>query len=41
VWYHNAALRRAAGEAAMAVVEEGRGASERTTGLVRELVLEK
>ncbi len=38
VWHHDAEARRKAGAAAKAVVAEGRGASERTTALVRELV---
>jgi len=38
VWHRDAAARQAAGEAAMEVVAEGRGAAERTAGLVRELV---
>jgi 3-deoxy-D-manno-octulosonic-acid transferase len=38
VWHHDAAARRKAGAAAKEVVAEGRGASERTTALVRELV---
>ncbi|HMJ60084.1 MAG TPA: hypothetical protein VK467_13170, partial [Gemmatimonadales bacterium] len=38
VWHHDADARRKAGAAAKAVVAEGRGASERTTALVRELV---
>jgi 3-deoxy-D-manno-octulosonic-acid transferase len=38
VWFHDAAARRRAGAAARGVVLAGRGASERTTQLVRELV---
>ena len=38
VWHHDPAARRKAGDAAKQVVAEGRGASERTTALVRELV---
>jgi 3-deoxy-D-manno-octulosonic-acid transferase len=38
VWHHDAAARRKAGDAAKRVVAEGRGASERTTALVRDLV---
>ena len=38
VWHHDVEARRKAGAAAKAVVAEGRGASERTTALVRELV---
>jgi 3-deoxy-D-manno-octulosonic-acid transferase len=38
VWHHDPAARRKAGAAAKKVVAEGRGASERTTALVRELV---
>ena len=38
VWHHDAAARRKAGAAAKEVVAEGRGASERTTALVRALV---
>lgn len=38
VWHHDAAARRRAGAAARSVVLAGRGASERTTQLVRELV---
>jgi len=40
VWHHDAAARRRAGAAAAAVVNEGRGAAERTAALVRELVEE-
>ena len=39
VWHHDAAARRKAGAAAKEVVAEGRGASERTTALVRDLVV--
>jgi 3-deoxy-D-manno-octulosonic-acid transferase len=39
VWHHDPAARRKAGAAAKQVVAEGRGASERTTALVRDLVL--
>ena len=39
VWHHDPASRRKAGEAAKQMVLEGRGAAERTTALVRELVL--
>ena len=38
VWHHDAAARRKAGAAAKQVVADGRGAAERTTALVRELV---
>ncbi|MGH7605985.1 MAG: 3-deoxy-D-manno-octulosonic acid transferase, partial [Gemmatimonadales bacterium] len=38
VWHHDPAAHRKAGAAAKRVVAEGRGASERTTALVRELV---
>jgi len=38
VWHHDPAARRKAGKAAKAMVAEGRGASERTTALVRRLV---
>lgn len=38
VWHHDPAARRRAGAAARGVVLAGRGASERTTQLVRELV---
>jgi 3-deoxy-D-manno-octulosonic-acid transferase len=38
VWHHDAALRRASGLAARRVVEEGRGAAERTADLVRSLL---
>jgi 3-deoxy-D-manno-octulosonic-acid transferase len=38
VWHHDPAARRKAGAAAKQIVAEGRGASERTTALVRELV---
>ncbi len=38
VWHHDPAARRKAGDAAKNVVAEGRGASERTTALVRDLV---
>jgi 3-deoxy-D-manno-octulosonic-acid transferase len=38
VWHHDTAARRRAGAAARGVVLAGRGASERTTTLVRELV---
>ncbi len=38
VWHHDPAARRQAGDAARQVVLEGRGAAERTTRLVRELV---
>jgi 3-deoxy-D-manno-octulosonic-acid transferase len=38
VWHHDAAARRRAGAAARGVVLAGRGAAERTTALVRELV---
>jgi 3-deoxy-D-manno-octulosonic-acid transferase len=39
VWHHDRAARRKAGAAAKQVVAEGRGASERTTALVRDLVV--
>ncbi len=38
VWHHDPAARRKAGAAAKKVVAEGRGAAERTTALVRDLV---
>lgn len=38
VWHHDPAARRKAGTAALEMVEAGRGASERTTALVRGLV---
>jgi 3-deoxy-D-manno-octulosonic-acid transferase len=38
VWHHDPVARRRAGAAARGVVLAGRGASERTTQLVRELV---
>jgi 3-deoxy-D-manno-octulosonic-acid transferase len=38
VWHHDPAARRKAGAAAKRVVADGRGASERTTALVRDLV---
>ena len=38
VWHHDPAARRKAGTAAKEMVEEGRGAAERTTALVRGLV---
>jgi 3-deoxy-D-manno-octulosonic-acid transferase len=38
VWHHDAAARRRAGAAARGIVLAGRGAAERTTTLVRELV---
>ena len=38
VWHHDPAARRNAGNAAKQVVADGRGASERTTALVRGLV---
>lgn len=38
VWLHDAAARQRAGQAARSVVEDGRGAAERTTALVRALV---
>jgi len=38
VWHHDAAARRRAGKAARQVVQAGRGAAERTTRLVQELV---
>ena len=41
VWHHDAEARRKAGAAAKAVVAEGRGASERTTALVRDLVVKR
>ena len=39
VWHHDPAARRKAGKAAKQVVADGRGAAERTTALVRGLVL--
>ena len=41
VWHHDIEARRKAGAAAKAVVAEGRGASERTTALVRDLVVKR
>lgn len=41
VWHHDVDARRKAGAAAKAVVAEGRGASERTTALVRDLVVQR
>jgi hypothetical protein len=38
VWHHDPAARKNAGTAAKQVVQAGRGASERTTALVRGLV---
>ena len=38
VWHHDRSVRDAAGEAALDVVRAGRGAAERTTALVQELV---
>jgi len=38
VWHHDAVARRRAGKAAREVVLAGRGAAERTTRLVQELV---
>jgi len=38
VWHHDPAARQRAGEAAKNMVEEGRGAAERTTALVRGLI---
>jgi len=38
VWHHDTAARRTAGLAARRVVEEGRGAAERTAALVRGLL---
>jgi 3-deoxy-D-manno-octulosonic-acid transferase len=38
VWHHDPAARRKAGQAAQGMVEDGRGASERTTALVRGLI---
>jgi len=38
VWHHDPAARKNAGKAAKTMVEDGRGASERTTALVRGLV---
>lgn len=38
VWHHDTAVRRTAGLAARKVVEEGRGAAERTAELVRGLL---
>jgi 3-deoxy-D-manno-octulosonic-acid transferase len=38
VWHHDPAARRKAGASAKKVVAEGRGASERTTALVKRLV---
>ena len=41
VWHHDPAVRARAGQAARYVVQEGRGAAERTTALVWELVEER
>ena len=38
VWHHDPAARRKAGAAGKRLVQEGRGAAERTTALVRKLV---
>lgn len=38
VWFHDPAARRKAGELGQQVVREGRGAAERTTELVQQLV---
>jgi 3-deoxy-D-manno-octulosonic-acid transferase len=38
VWFHDPAVRRKAGAVGQQVVREGRGAAERTTALVRQLV---
>jgi 3-deoxy-D-manno-octulosonic-acid transferase len=38
VWFHDPAARRKAGEVGQQIVREGRGAAERTTGLVEQLV---
>ena len=38
VWHHDPTARKKAGKAAKQMVEDGRGASERTTALVRSLV---
>ncbi len=38
VWHHDPAARRNAGKAAKQMVQEGRGAAERTTALVRGLI---
>lgn len=38
VWYHDPAARARAGEAGKRLVQEGRGAAERTTALVKKLV---
>ena len=38
VWHHDPAARHKAGTAALEMIEAGRGASERTTALVRGLV---
>jgi len=38
VWHRDAAARRRAGEAGKALVAEGRGAADRTTALVEELI---
>jgi len=38
VWHHDPAARRKAGDAGKRLVQEGRGAAERTTALVRKLV---
>lgn len=38
VWHHDPAVRRRTGDAGRSVVQEGRGAADRTTALVQELV---
>jgi len=38
VWHHDPAVRTRAGQAGRSVVQEGRGAAERTTALVQDLV---
>jgi len=38
VWFHDPAARRKAGAVGQQVVREGRGAAERTTALVQQLV---
>ena len=38
VWHHDPAARRKAGDAGKRLVQEGRGAAERTTALVKRLV---
>jgi len=39
VWYHDPAARKKAGEAGKRLAREGRGAAERTTALVKKLIV--